>query len=191
MQFLFLYLDMVPRNSTPGGFAYIWQSDWVGIIAIKTERTQIHFLSDILIAVASLDLKVPICLKATVITSHSSISVRRFRGYKGQESRKPYFLQTSCWKKWRWFCHGHWVITVSVPRVPFRIEYSCIDCSVRCFAYSVDSAAALTCDQAFFWGEGRGVGGGGKKGKRRSFFPRLPNRKGRRTPDRRSLRHHP
>ena len=29
---------------------------WVGIIAINTERTQIHFLSDILVAVASLDL---------------------------------------------------------------------------------------------------------------------------------------
>ena len=27
---------------------------------MKTERTQIHFLSDILVAVASLDLKVPI-----------------------------------------------------------------------------------------------------------------------------------
>ena len=60
IQFLFLYLDMVPRDSTPGGFANVWQSKWVGIIAIKTERTQIHFLSDILlilIAVASLDLK--------------------------------------------------------------------------------------------------------------------------------------
>ena len=33
---------------------------WVGIITIKTERTQIHFLSDALIAVASLDLKVSI-----------------------------------------------------------------------------------------------------------------------------------
>ena len=51
---------MVSKNSTPGGFAYIWQSKWVGIIAIKTERTQIHFLSDVLIAVASLDLKVHI-----------------------------------------------------------------------------------------------------------------------------------
>ena len=50
---------MAPRNSTPGGFAYILQSEWVGIIAIKTERTQIHFLSDVLIAVASLDLEVP------------------------------------------------------------------------------------------------------------------------------------
>ena len=53
---------MVPRNSTPGGFAYIRQSKWVGIIAIKTERTQIHFLSDVLINVASLDLKVPISI---------------------------------------------------------------------------------------------------------------------------------
>ena len=50
---------MVPRNSTPGGFAYIWQSKWEGIIAIKTEKTQIHFLSDVLVAVASLDLKFP------------------------------------------------------------------------------------------------------------------------------------
>ena len=49
-----------PLESTPGGFAYIWQSKWVGIIAIKTEGTQIHFLSDVLVAVASLDLKVPI-----------------------------------------------------------------------------------------------------------------------------------
>ena len=32
-------------------------SKWVGIITIKTERTQIHFLSDLFVAVASLDLK--------------------------------------------------------------------------------------------------------------------------------------
>ena len=30
------------------------------MIAIKTEKTQIHFLSDVLLAVAPLDLKVPI-----------------------------------------------------------------------------------------------------------------------------------
>ena len=53
---LFLNLDIVPRNLTPGMFAYIWQSKWVGIISMKTERTQIHFL----VAVASLNLKVPI-----------------------------------------------------------------------------------------------------------------------------------
>ena len=54
----FLNMVMVPKNSTPGGFAYIRQSKRV-MIAIKTERTQIHFLSDVLVAVASLDLKVP------------------------------------------------------------------------------------------------------------------------------------
>ena len=56
--FLFLNLNMVPRNSTPGGFAWIWQSQWVGTIAMKTERTQIHFLSGVLVDVASLDLNV-------------------------------------------------------------------------------------------------------------------------------------
>ena len=50
---------MVQKNSTPGGFAYIGQSKRVGIIAIKTERTQIHFLSDVFIAIASLNLNVP------------------------------------------------------------------------------------------------------------------------------------
>ena len=57
--FVFLSLDMVTWNSASGGFAYIWQSKWVGIIAVKTERTQIHFLMDVLVVVASLDLKVP------------------------------------------------------------------------------------------------------------------------------------
>ena len=51
---------MVPWNSASGGFAYKWQSKLVGIIAIKTEKTQIHFSSDVLVAVAPLDLKVPI-----------------------------------------------------------------------------------------------------------------------------------
>ena len=41
-----------------GGFAYIWQSKWAGIIAVKTKRTQIHLLSDVPVAVESLDLKV-------------------------------------------------------------------------------------------------------------------------------------
>ena len=52
---------MVLRNLTPGGFAYIWQSKWVGIIAIKTERTQIHFWSDVFAAFVSSYRKVPIC----------------------------------------------------------------------------------------------------------------------------------
>ena len=54
---LFLNLDLVHKNSTQGGFAYIRQSKWVGISA--TERTQIHFLDDVLVAVASSDLTVP------------------------------------------------------------------------------------------------------------------------------------
>ena len=36
------------------------KSKWVGVIAIRTETTQTDFLSDVLVAVASLDLKVPI-----------------------------------------------------------------------------------------------------------------------------------
>ena len=46
-----------PLDSVSGGFAYIWQSRYVGIVAIKTERTQIHFSSDVLVAIASLDLR--------------------------------------------------------------------------------------------------------------------------------------
>ena len=60
MLFLFLSLNMLPWNSASGGFPYIWQSKLVGITAIKTERTQIDFLNDVPVAVASLDLKVPI-----------------------------------------------------------------------------------------------------------------------------------
>ena len=39
-------------------FATFDKVSQVGIIAIETERTQIHFLSDVLFAVVSLDLKV-------------------------------------------------------------------------------------------------------------------------------------
>ena len=46
----------------PLKYSFIWQSKWVGIIAIKTERTESHFLSDVLVAAASLDLNVPIVL---------------------------------------------------------------------------------------------------------------------------------
>ena len=56
---------MDPWNSASGGFTYIRQSKWVGIIAIKNEGTEIHFLSDALVVVASLDLKVPIDFVAT------------------------------------------------------------------------------------------------------------------------------
>ena len=42
------------RNSTPGEFACFWQSNWVGIIVMKIERTQINFLTDLFAAVAVL-----------------------------------------------------------------------------------------------------------------------------------------
>ena len=51
---------MVSKNSIPGVFAYISQNQWVGIIPIKTEKTQIHFLSVVLVAVEWLNLKVHI-----------------------------------------------------------------------------------------------------------------------------------
>ena len=70
--YLFLNMVMVPRNSNPGGFTYIRQSKRV-MIAIKTERTQNHFLSDVLVAVASLDLKVP----TGTLRSSSEFLVRR------------------------------------------------------------------------------------------------------------------
>ena len=62
---------MVPWNSNSGGVAYIWQSKWVGIIPIKAEGTQIDFLSDILVTVASLDLKVPILFTGDVTRDDS------------------------------------------------------------------------------------------------------------------------
>ena len=46
------YLNMVLRNSTQKEFACLWRSKWVGVIAIEIERTQIHFLSDLFVAVA-------------------------------------------------------------------------------------------------------------------------------------------
>ena len=62
--FISLNLDTVPRNSAPGGGAYIKVSAWVGIIARKAKRTQIHFSNNVFAAITSLDLKVPkeICL---------------------------------------------------------------------------------------------------------------------------------
>ena len=71
-------MNLVPWNSASGEFAYNWQSKWVGIIGIKTERTQIHFLSDVLTAVASLDLKVP----------NSELKQRRRRRRRQRERQK-------------------------------------------------------------------------------------------------------
>ena len=53
----------VGHFGTAAAFACIFQSKWVGKIVINTQKAQIHFLdatSDVLVAVASLNLKVPI-----------------------------------------------------------------------------------------------------------------------------------
>ena len=39
---VFINLDIVLSNSTPGELAYIWKGNWIGIIAMKTERTRIR-----------------------------------------------------------------------------------------------------------------------------------------------------
>ena len=52
--FLSLNLDMVVRNAASEEFACIilWQSKWVEKIGIEIERTRIHFLADVFVAVA-------------------------------------------------------------------------------------------------------------------------------------------
>ena len=45
------------KRGSPG-FACIWQSKWFGVIAIEIERTQIHFSSDVFVAVAVV-IKIP------------------------------------------------------------------------------------------------------------------------------------
>ena len=42
---LFLKLDMVLRNSTPGEFTYIWQSKWMGIIRWRLKAGKFTFLA--------------------------------------------------------------------------------------------------------------------------------------------------
>ena len=64
---------MVPWNSASGGFTHNWQSKGLGRIAIKTEKTQIHILRDVFVAVASLDLKVPNYLPLPLTSQNASI----------------------------------------------------------------------------------------------------------------------
>ena len=48
--FLFLNLDIFLKNSTPREFASYRQSEHVGIIALRFQRTRIHFLCDVFAA---------------------------------------------------------------------------------------------------------------------------------------------
>ena len=58
---LFLNLDMVLRNSTPGEFTYIWQSKWMGIIRWRLKAGKFTFFSNFLALLPSSDFKVPSC----------------------------------------------------------------------------------------------------------------------------------
>ena len=49
--FLFLNLNKILKNWTPGKVAYIWHIEQVQLDAIKFERTQIHFLTNVFTAV--------------------------------------------------------------------------------------------------------------------------------------------
>ena len=44
---LFLSLDKLLTNSTPGNIAYIWQIEQVQMKAVKVARMQIHFFRDV------------------------------------------------------------------------------------------------------------------------------------------------
>ena len=50
--FLSLNLNIFLKNSTPGKFAYIGQSEGVGIIPMKFDRMYSHILSDVFATVA-------------------------------------------------------------------------------------------------------------------------------------------
>ena len=58
--FLFLNLDIFRKTSTPGEFAYFRQSEHVGIIALKFQRTRIDFLCDVFAAALFSNFEVPI-----------------------------------------------------------------------------------------------------------------------------------
>ena len=49
--FLFLNLNKILKNSTPGKVTYLWHIERVQIEAIKFERTQILFFTNVFTAV--------------------------------------------------------------------------------------------------------------------------------------------
>ena len=54
-----LRLSTLLKKSTPGKFAYICHFQQIGINATKFEKMGIHFKSDVIVAVAVVDFKVP------------------------------------------------------------------------------------------------------------------------------------
>ena len=93
-------LNIVLRNSTPGGFAYIWQSKWFGKIAIKTGRMQTHFRSDIFAAVASSDRKGDVTRKDSqrrFLVQHSVAMLEQCCNHS--KKCRSHNVATLCWAK--------------------------------------------------------------------------------------------
>jgi len=78
--FIFLNLNKILKNSTPGKVPCFWHIERVQIDAIKFERTEIHFLPTFSLPSSSSLLKVPtvfIRLKAAVLSNFFVIRGRR------------------------------------------------------------------------------------------------------------------
>ena len=96
---------MVLRNSALGGFIYIWQSLWLGVIAMTIEKARIHFFSDVFRPSPSSDLVVllikpifwrsPCCRRCSFV--RCLISCRRVwrRGFGFQSSFLNSYLRSS------------------------------------------------------------------------------------------------
>ena len=74
---LFLNLNKILKNLTPGKVACIWHFERVQIDAIKFERTQIHFLPAFLLPSSSSLLKVPNSRRVRTHEKNSGDAVRQ------------------------------------------------------------------------------------------------------------------
>ena len=72
--FPFLNLNKILNNSTPGKVTCIWHIEWVEIDAMKFERRQIHFFSDVFTTVV---VKVPIIGNSKRRTETPSKSLKK------------------------------------------------------------------------------------------------------------------
>ena len=123
--FLFLNFSAVPKKSTPGKFAYIWQFQQIGINATKFEKTRIYFQIDVFTTLLVGDAKNKVegwsfkiilggCLSFTKSfckikrienkwnTNFRVVSVENFREQRKVWFRVP-FLQSHLWYQFQPF----------------------------------------------------------------------------------------
>ena len=122
---LFLNFSAVPKKSTPGKFAYIWQFQQIGINATKFEKTRIHFKINVFTTLVVGDAKNKVdgwsfkivlggCLafrksfwkikriESKWNTTFRVVSVENFREQRKVWFRVP-FLQSHLWYKFQPF----------------------------------------------------------------------------------------